>query len=411
MPEQNKIHIVDTTNRDGVRTSRLCLSKLQKTMINIYLKELGVCESEFGFPSAKHEINYINANCKLHQMGILKPMQLRGWINAVRSELDEVLAHTQVEHLYLSAQTYIPLVQSHYGQSWNLEKIVSEACHTVEKAKAAHIKTVAVGTSDASQTSDADLLLVARRVRDAGADRFRYCDTWGYENPWTLQPRIKMLATELKIPIEIHCHNDLNLAVANTLAGAKGALEGGVDSYISTTTNGIGERAGNADLLSVILALKKSKGFRETDLIAEKINLAKVWRLATYTSYATGIPILPNQVGVGPSAVSLTTGLHADGAVREVQDFEVFNVEELGRSEPDAVATGRWITSGAYTGIRGFRNIYGKLEIEFKNEAEAHAVLDLVRQANVHNHRQLTGDELRFIAKHPEIAQQLIATN
>jgi hypothetical protein len=101
--------------------------------------------------------------------------------------------------------------------------------------------------------------------------------------------------------------------------------------------------------------------------------------------------------------------MHIDGAVREVQDFEVYNIESLGRTEPDVVETGRWVMTGAYAGVRGFRNIYGRLEIEFKNDEEARMILDLTRMANMQNHLPLTGDELRFIARHPDIAREIMS--
>ena len=84
MKKQKKIYIVDVTNRDGVQTSRLGLAKLQKTMINIYLNEMGIYQSEFGFPVTRHETNYLNANLELARIGALKPIILSGWVRAKR---------------------------------------------------------------------------------------------------------------------------------------------------------------------------------------------------------------------------------------------------------------------------------------------------------------------------------------
>ena len=94
------------------------------------------------------------------------------------------------------------------------------------------------------------LIRFALAAKERGAHRFRYCDTLGCETPFTIYESIKRLAQEVGMPIEIHCHNDLGMAVANSLAGAKGAIDGGQDAYINTTINGIGERAGNADLVA-----------------------------------------------------------------------------------------------------------------------------------------------------------------
>ena len=94
--------------------------------------------------------------------------------------------------------------------------------------------------------------------KEAGADRFRYCDTLGTDDPITIYERIKALALATKFPIEMHCHNDLGMAEAVSIAGAQGAVESGIDSYVNTTVNGYGERCGNCDLVSTILALKFS---------------------------------------------------------------------------------------------------------------------------------------------------------
>jgi len=84
MSRQNRIYLIDVTNRDGVQTSRLGLAKLQKTMINIYLNQMGIHQSEFGFPTTRHETNYLNANVELAKMGVLQPIILEGWIRAIR---------------------------------------------------------------------------------------------------------------------------------------------------------------------------------------------------------------------------------------------------------------------------------------------------------------------------------------
>jgi len=89
---KNKIYIIDVTNRDGVQTSRICLSKLQKTMINLYLNEMGIYQSEFGFPVTHHETNYLNANLELAKMGVLKPIILEGWIRAIPEDVEAATA-------------------------------------------------------------------------------------------------------------------------------------------------------------------------------------------------------------------------------------------------------------------------------------------------------------------------------
>jgi homocitrate synthase NifV len=252
------------------------------------------------------------------------------------------------------------------------------------------------------------LIEFASRAKEAGAKRFRYCDTLGYDDPFTIYDRIKTLAEAVKMDIELHCHNDLGMVVACSVAGAKGAIDGGVNAYINTTLNGMGERAGNADLVSVLLAVLKSSGFAGKYQLDERIDLSQSWQIAKYASYAFDVPIHINQVGVGWNAFAHESGIHADGALKDRKNYELFNYEELGRGEPEVIETGRMITTGEYGGIKGFRNVYDRMEIEFKDEAEAKKILDLVRYANVHTQKPLTERELRFVAKYPEIARKIM---
>jgi len=103
--KKNKIYIIDVTNRDGVQTARLGLAKLQKTMINIMLNEMGIYGSEFGFPVTRHEINYLNANLELARMGVLKPIVLSGWVRAIKEDVKKAVEMTDVENLNLSIST------------------------------------------------------------------------------------------------------------------------------------------------------------------------------------------------------------------------------------------------------------------------------------------------------------------
>ncbi|MBN1527084.1 MAG: homocitrate synthase [Candidatus Omnitrophica bacterium] len=405
--KQNTIYILDVTNRDGVQTSRLGLAKLQKTMINMYLNDMGVAQSEFGFPVTRHETNYINANCELAARGVLKPIVLSGWIRAIKEDVEKAVKMTRVENLNLSISTSEQMIRNKFMGKFSKEQVIAEMVEAVHAARKHGIKTLGVNAEDASRTHLDYLIKFARAARKAGADRIRYCDTLGYDDPFTIYDRIKVLAQEVRIPIELHCHNDLGMVVACSVAGAKAAIDAGVDAYINTTVNGIGERAGNADLVSVILAIKHSSGMQGRYVLDERIKLSMAWRIAKYASYAFGVPIPITQPGVGANAFSHSSGIHADGALKDRRNYELYDYEELGRGEPELIETGRQIIAGEYSGIRGFRNVYERLEIKFKNDKEAARILELVRYANVHTQQPLTEDELRFVAKYPDIAKKI----
>ena len=413
--KQNKIYIIDVTNRDGVQTSRLGLAKLEKTVINLYLNEMGIHGSEFGFPFTNHEINYLRANLELARMGVLQPIILCGWCRTLKDDVKRALA-VGIEYLNISISTSRQMVKGKFGdrvvrdpkENPSKPSIIGMMVEALEEAKKGGIKIVGVNAEDASRTDEGFLLEFSRVAKEHGADRIRYCDTLGYDDPFTIYARVKNLAEEIQIPIEMHCHNDLGMAVACSVAGAKGAIDAGVDAYIDTTINGMGERTGNADLISVILALRKSSGLKDLNLLDERVDLSKAWKIAKYASYAFGVPIPVNQVGVGENTFAHESGIHADGALKDRRNYELYDFEELGRGEPEIIETGRRITTGEYGGIKGFRNVYEKLEIEFKNEKEANKILELVRYANVHTQKPLTNAELRFIANYPKQAEQIL---
>lgn len=407
MAKYNKIYLIDVTNRDGVQTSKLGLAKLQKTMINMYLNEMGVHQSEFGFPTTKHETNYLNANMELVKMGVLQPIILSGWIRAIKDDVEKSVKATRVEHLNLSISTSEQMIRNKFMGKFSKDEVIKEMVEAVHVAHKHGIKTLGVNAEDASRTDLDYLIKFARAAKKAGADRLRYCDTLGYDDPFTIYDRIKMIAQEVKMPIEIHCHNDLGMVVACSVAGAKAAIDAGQDAYINTTVNGIGERAGNADLVSVILAIKFSSGMSGKYHLDERVKLSTAWKIAKYASYAFGVPIPITQPGVGANAFSHSSGIHADGALKDRRNYELYDFEELGRGEPEIIETGRQIVAGEYSGIKGFRNVYEKLEIKFKDEKEATKILDLVRYANVHTQQPLTEDELSFIGKYPEIARKI----
>jgi len=406
---KNIIRFIDVTNRDGVQTSRLGLAKLQKTMLNIYLNKMGIYQSEFGFPFTHHEIYYLNANLELAKRKVIYPMILSGWIRAIEADVKTAVKLTNVKHLNLSISTSDIMIKTKFAGKIDKAGVIKEASKAVRLAKKKGIKKVGINAEDASRTDMDYLVEFALVAKDAGADRVRYCDTLGFDDPFTIYDRVAKLASIAKMPVEIHCHNDLGMVVAVSVAGAKAAIDSGVDAYINTCVNGMGERAGNADLVSCILALKYSSGFANNPKykIDPRTNLKMAWKLAKYASYAFGVPIPINQVAVGENAFAHESGIHADGTLKNRRNYELYDFEELGRGEPEVIETGRNITAGEYSGIKGFRNVYNKLEVKFKDDKEAVKILELVRYANVHTQKPLMKDELVFIAEHPDIAKKI----
>lgn len=404
-----RIYIIDVTNRDGVQTARIGLSKLEKTLINKFLNDMGIFQSEFGFPFTHHETNYLNANLELAKLGLLSPIRLEGWARAVKSDVElSFKLVPEIKHLNLSISTSKVMLDGKFMGKISEQGVIDTMTEAVDAAYKLGAETVGVNAEDASRTDMDYLVKYAQAAKEHGAKRLRYCDTLGADDPLIIYKRINELAKKTEMPIELHCHNDLGMGVACSVAGAVGAIDAGQDAYINTTINAVGERAGNADLLSVLLALKYSSGLRDRNLMPPEIKLNKAWAFAKYASYAFGIPIPMNQVGVGGNAFAHESGIHADGALKNRRNYELYDYEELGRGEPELVETGRLITVGEYSGIKGFRNVYGNIEIEFKDDKEAAKILELVRYANVHTQKPLTREELMFVAKYPEQARKIM---
>ncbi len=405
----NNIYLIDVTNRDGVQTSRILLSKLAKTMLNIYLDEMGIYQSEIGFPTLTHELNYINGNLELVKKGAIKRIKLEGWCRAVKKDIELTFKNCpDIKHLNISISTSDIMIQGKFQGKKTWENILNSMVKALRTAKELGAMTVGVNAEDSSRTEIEKLIEFTLAAKENGADRLRYCDTLGADDPITIYQRIKKIAEETKFPIEMHCHNDLGMAEAVSVAGAQGAIESGIDAYINTTINGFGERAGNCDLVSTILALKYSHGFEDKVHLDDNVDLKRSWKIARYASHCFGIPIPITQAGVGANAFAHESGIHADGALKDRRNYELYDPEDVGRGEPELVQTGRVITTGEYGGLKGFRHVYDNLGIHFHNDKEARKILELVQYANLHTQRPLTDDELRFIAKHPEIACKIM---
>lgn len=410
--KENKIYFVDVTNRDGVQTSRLGLAKLQKTIINIMLDDMGITQSEFGFPTTQHEINYLNGNLELVERNVISKTKLSGWMRAMASDVELSFKNVpKLKNVNLSQSTSEQMINGKYQGKKTPEDLIQMTCDAVKCAVLKGAEIIGVNAEDASRSDIDYLIKYAKAAQKAWAQRFRYCDTLGFEDPKTAYDRIYKIAKETGMSIELHYHNDLGMAAACSVMGAKAAIDAGVDAYINTAINGMGERAGNADLVSCLLAVLKSSGFRGEYHIDPNINISKAWQLAKYTAYAFGVPIPMNQPAVGDNAFAHESGIHADGALKDRRNYELYDFEELGRGEPEIIETGRMITTGEYGGIKGFRNVYDNLELEFKDEHEARNILELVRYANVHTQKPLTSSELRFIYYYPDIAAKIMTVS
>lgn len=376
------------------------------------LNEMGITQSEFGFPTTKHELNYLNGNLELVERNVINKTRLSGWMRALKSDVMESFSNVpKLQFINLSQSTSEQMINGKYLGKKTPADVLNDTLEAINEAINQNAKDIGVNAEDASRSNLDYLIEYAKQCKKYGATRFRYCDTLGYDDPATAYDRIYAIAKETNMEIELHFHNDLGMATACSVMGAKAAIDAGVDAWINTAVNGMGERAGNADLVSCILALTKSSGLKNKYKIDTQIDLSKAWKLAKYTSYAFGVPIPINQVAVGDNAFAHESGIHADGALKDRRNYELYDFEELGRGEPEIIETGRMITVGEYAGIKGFRNVFSQLELEFRDEDEARNILELARYANVHTQKPLTDSELKFIYFYPNIAAKIMTVD
>src|SRR6266700_1133481 len=328
------IHFLDVTNRDGVQTARTGLSKFGKVMVNFYLGRLGVAQSEIGFPFVFHEVPYVRACLALAEAGAFGDLRLSGWCRAVPADVEAAVAvqaeGVSLRHYNLSISTSDQMIAHKFRGRLDRAAIIEEMTASVAVARKAGAHSIGVNAEDGSRTDDGYLLEFALAAKEAGASRVRYCDTIGGDSPGRIRERFAKLASAVGIPVETHCHNDLGMAVANSVSGALGDLEAGQDAWINTCVNGIGERAGNADLLSTLLALRHGFGLAGRAEIGDPVDESWARRFALWASYAFGQPLTAGQPGVGRNAFAHESGIHADGALKDRHNYELYDDDALG---------------------------------------------------------------------------------
>ena len=237
-----------------------------------------------------------------------------------------------------------------------------------------HDLWVAVGGEDSSRSDENFLLDVALYAQGWGASRFRFCDTIGILDPFTTYDRVKQLVMYLSISVEMHTHNDFGLATANALAGLQaGALS------VNTTVNGLGERAGNAALEEVVMALKHIQGI---DL---GIDTTRLLTLSRLVATASGCKVPPWKAIVGENTFAHESGIHAHGVLQNPVTYEPFPPEEVGWE--------RRLVVGKHSGRHLVTKLLQQQGISL-NPEDTQSVLDAVRQQSVQNKRSLDVQEL-----------------
>jgi homocitrate synthase NifV len=235
--------------------------------------------------------------------------------------------------------------------------------------------TPSVGLEDASRADPNFLAQVAQVAQAAGAVRVRYADTLGILDPFSTFERIAALRRATDIDIEIHAHNDLGLATANTLAAFRAGA-----THASTTVNGLGERAGNAALEEVVMGLRHLHG------VECGVDSRALPDLSQLVADAAGRPVPAGKCIVGAAVFSHESGIHVDGLMKDRRNYESFDPAELGRSHR--------IVLGKHSGSAGVRAAFGRLDLQLADEA-VHPLLERIRDHAMRTKRAPSDAELK----------------
>ena len=330
--QSNMIKIFDTTLRDGEQVPGCKLDTNQKLVIANRLDEMGVDIIEAGFPvSSPGDFLSVSEISK-----IVKNAVVCGLTRAVKNDIDvaaQALKHAKRPRIH----TGIGTSESHIVHKLNTTKedIIARAKFAVSHAKS-YVEDVEFYAEDAGRTDNEFLARVCEEVIKSGATVLNIPDTTGYCLPEEYGAKIKYLKENVKgienVILSCHCHNDLGMATANSIAGAiNGARQ------IECTINGIGERAGNTALEEVVMIFKQHPYLN----LDTNINTRQLNEMSRLVSESMGMMVQPNKAIVGANAFAHSSGIHQDGVIKNRATYEIMDPLEVGVSESSIVLTAR----------------------------------------------------------------------
>ena len=329
---REKVQIFDTTLRDGEQVPGCKLDTKQKLVIAERLDKMGVDIIEAGFPvSSPGDFLSVSEICK-----IVENATVCGLTRAVKNDIDvaaAALKHAKKPRIH----TGIGTSQSHilHKLQTTPEDIIARAKYAVAHAKS-YVEDVEFYAEDAGRTDNAFLAKVCEEVIKSGATVLNIPDTTGYCLPEEYGAKIKYLKENVKgienVILSCHCHNDLGMATANSIAGAiNGARQ------IECTINGIGERAGNTALEEVVMIFKQHPYLN----LDTNINTRELNEMSRLVSESMGMIVQPNKAIVGANAFAHSSGIHQDGVIKNRATYEIMDPLDVGVNESSIILTAR----------------------------------------------------------------------
>ena len=361
--------IIDTTLRDGEQAPGVVFSSAEKMEIACLLAEIGVNELEIGYPAISNE----ERNTIREIVALKLPVRLTSWARAKWQDIEDAcLCGTEAVHISFPVSAlYLELMERDYA--WVQEQLQE----LIPRAKK-YFDVVSVGAQDATRAEPG---LLKRFVLDAeacGADRVRIADTVGIATPSTIIQLIGFLTSASNTALEFHAHNDLGMATANAFT----ALEAGCHA-VSVSVTGLGERAGNAALEELAIALKLS-GKYKTDIDTRKLS-----HLCAAVSRASGRAIEDQKPVVGRSAFQHESGIHCSALLKHPLSYQPFLPDEIGRDKYELVI-------GKHSGSASIQHFFSEKGTIMTRD-EANHLLALVRTTATEKKRALKPEELERI--------------
>ena len=367
-----EVTVFDTTLRDGEQTPGIAFTFEQKLEIARQLSEIGVHVIEAGFPaSSKAEKETVTA---IKRLGL--EANICGLARSVRADVDACLdCDVDMVHVFIPTSDIQRMNTINKSREEVLE-ITDEIIHYIRD----HTSQCMFSAMDATRTDWDYLIKVFKTAAGAGATIINVPDTVGIISPSGTKTLVTRIAREVECPIDVHCHNDFGLAVANTIA----AVEAGA-SQVQVTVNGLGERAGNADLAQTVMIMESM--YR----IKTRIRKERLVETSRLISRFSGIGISPTQPVVGENVFSHESGIHSHGVIKDSATFEP------GIMTPEMVGHRRRLTLGKHVGRHAVRQMLTDVHVE-PNDTQLDMIVEKVKSI-ANKGKRVTDADLYEIAE------------
>ncbi|NPA27526.1 MAG: 2-isopropylmalate synthase [Epsilonproteobacteria bacterium] len=375
-----QVIIFDTTLRDGEQSPGASMNTQEKIQIATQLERLGVDIIEAGFAAASRgDFEAINQISK-----VVKNSTICSLSRAIESDITQAAkaiepAAKKRIHTFIATSS----IHMEYKLKMKPDEVIKRAVEAVEIARG-FVDDVEFSCEDAGRSDIGFLKEISEAVIEAGAKTLNFPDTVGIKMPDEIKKMIKELKETIKdrAIISVHNHNDLGLAVANSLA----AIEAGA-RQVECTINGLGERAGNAALEEIVMALKVRSDYFKG--LYTKINTQEIYPTSRMIASITGIEPQPNKAIVGKNAFAHESGIHQDGVLKHKKTYEIFDPKEIGLNKDDTLILGK------HSGRAAFRDKLKKLGFNLSEEELNEAFIKFKELAD--KKKEIYDDDIRAL--------------